>query len=240
MTTHASTPQPSSTHPSSTHPSSTRRVVRSLALTLSAAALATAASVGLGTAPQPAQADPGDTFVAIGSSQLVQSEDLSSIQVPLDTATVRVNHDDDFSSCLGEGNSWTSVLQGSPKPIMAAWTRAGHDDQSLYESIAQAKTTAKAKAYEKTLVNQAIRTCQQPVYDFHYGALQTSRVGSGHATWALTYRGQEKRPSGGVVVIRKGTNVGLVTVNGAFGTAGQTMESVAKVATDRLVLSQPN
>ena len=82
-----------------------------------------------------------------------------------------------------------------------------------------------------------VRDCQgKPKgYDFHYGPITSSRVGSGYATWALSYRGTSTHPDGGVVVFGKGTNVGFIEVDGTFGSADQTMESVAKVAVDRLV-----
>lgn len=222
-----------------TPPRTTRRTVRSLALALSAAAVATATSAALGSAPL-AQADPGDTFVAIGTSQLLQSEDLVSIQVPLDTQTVELNRDNDFSSCLGEGNPWTGVLPGAPMPITSTWTSRSHDDQALNQNIAQAKTAAQAKRYTTILLRDAVRLCREGSsrFDFHYGPTQWSRVGSGTATWALSYTGDERRPDGGVVVFRKGTNFGIIHVNGTFGSAEQTMESVAKEAVDRLVWSQ--
>ncbi len=211
-----------------------RRTVRSRALILAAAAAATAASAGLG--PSVAQADPGDTVLPIGSSQLVQSEDLAAIQVKLDTETVVLNRDDDFSACIGEGNRWTDVLHGSSKPITAAWTSRRHSDQALYESIAQAATPTQAKRYAKTLLDAGIRDCQGKPrkWDFHYGPTDSARVGSGFATWAVSYRGDETRPDGGVVVFRKGTNFGFIEVTGTWGPAGQTMESVAKVAVNRL------
>ncbi len=219
----------------SKQPRSTNRPVRAVALTLAVAATALA-GLTLGRGPDLAQADPGDTFVAIGSSQLVQSEDLAAIQVTLDTGTVTLNRDDPFSSCIGEGARWTEVLRGSPKPVRMAWTSRRHDDQALYETIAQAKTAAQAKRFAATLVSEGIRDCQRKPYkwDFHYGPTTTSRVGSGSATWALSYRGKQARPDGGVVVIRKGTNVGIIHVSGTWGPVDQTMESVAKVAVSRL------
>jgi len=74
----------------------TRRTIRSLAITLAAAATATVAMAGLGLGPSVARADPGDTFLPIGSSQLLQSEDLAAIQITLDTQTVVLNRDEDF------------------------------------------------------------------------------------------------------------------------------------------------
>lgn len=214
----------------------TRRVRRGLATTafalLAAGSMATA-SVWLGAAPS-AQADPGDTVVPIGSSQLVQSEDLQSIQVGLDRATVTVGRDADFSSCLGEGNRWTEVLHGSPKPVSVEWTRRGDDRSSVSESIAQAATPAKAKQYAATLVKKGITACRSPQFDFHYGPTQSSRVGSGSATWALSYTGDERQPDGGVVVIRKGGTFGFLQVDGTWGPADQTLESVAKVAVSGL------
>lgn len=214
----------------------TRRSVRSLAITVTAAATATVAAVGLGLGPTIAQADPGDTFLPIGSSQLVQSEDLAAIQVRLDTETVVLNRDDDFSSCLGEGNSWTEVLPGAQKPITATWTSRRHDDQALYESIGQAKTAAEAKRHAKTLLKLGIRNCQAKTspWDFHYGPTASSGVGSGTATWAVSYRGKSTRPDGGVTVFSKGTTFGFIQVSGTWGPADQTMASVAKVAVDRL------
>ena len=223
------------TDPTRVHTS--RRRARGWAVTLAATATATAVTAGLGLGPSVAQADPGDTFVAIGSSQLVQSEDLAAIQVKLDTQRVVLNRDDDFSACLGEGNPWAEVLKGSPEPVTGVWTSRRHHEQGLYESISQAKTAAQAKRYSKTLLKAAVRNCQgkPKACDFHYGPTDSSRVGSGYATWALTYRGGSSRPDGGVVVFGKGTNVGFVEVDGTFGPADQTMESVAKVAVDRLV-----
>lgn len=214
---------------------STRRLVRSLALTVAAGALACAA-VGLGQGPQLAQADPGDTVVAIGSSRLLQSEDLAAVQVTLDTETVVLNRNDPFSACLGEGSRWTDVLRGTKKPITGAWTSRSAENRALHETIGQAATTAQAKTYANTLVTRGVRGCQgsSSPYDFHYGPTQSSRVGSGYATWAVSYRGTSTTPDGGVAVIRQGTNVGLVQVSGTWGPADQMMESVAKVAVDRL------
>lgn len=223
-----------------THPKPGRRTARSLALTVSAAAAATITSVALGFAPQAAQADPGDTFVPIGTSQLLQSEDLAAIQVPLDTESVTLNRDRDFSPCLGEGNRWTEVLKGAPRPINAHWSRRGHDGQGLTEYIAQAKTATEAEHYSGTLIRKEIRLCQEgsSPFDFHYGPSQRSRVGDGTATWALSYTGDNPDPDGGVVVFRKGTNFGIVYVTGAFGSAEQTLESVAKESVHRLVFSE--
>ncbi|WP_020389778.1 hypothetical protein [Kribbella catacumbae] len=226
--------------PSATPSKTTRRPIRSLvtvaAAVAAAAVVATIASAGPGSAPNLAQADPGDTFVPIGSSQLLQSEDLTAIQVKLDTAKVVLNRDDDFSSCLGEGNPWTSVLKGSNKPFTVSWTSRRNANQGLTESIAQAPTPAEAKAYAKTLVEEAIGLCQgdKSNFDFHYGATESSPVGKGSATWALSYTGDSKRADGGVIVFSKGTNFGILQVSGTWGPADQTMESLAKVAVSRL------
>jgi hypothetical protein len=219
-----------------TRTSRTSRTARSIAITLTAMATAAVAAAPLGLGPSVAQADPGDTFLPIGSSQLVASEDLAAIQVKLDTETVVLNRNDDFSACLGEGNPWTAVLPGSGKPITASWTSRRHDDQGLSESIAQAKTPAKAKHYANILLRDGVRLCQgtSTPFDFHYGPTESSGVGSGYATWALSYRGKQTRPDGGVVVFRKGTNFGIIQVSGTWGPADQMMESVAKVAVDRL------
>jgi hypothetical protein len=228
----------SRTNTGSSTTSASTRLTRLRRASVSACALLAAGSVAAGSfwlsAAPTAQADPGDTYVPIGSSRLVQSEDLEAIQVTLDTEQVVLNRNTDFSSCLGEGNSWTSVLKGSPKPISAYWTKRGNDRQSLSESIAQAKDAAQAKRYATTLVDDAVRACRKPKFDFHYGPLQSSRVGSGYATWALSYSGKSRKADGGVVVVRKGTNVGFVQVNGTWGPADQMMEAVAKVAVDRL------
>lgn len=231
-----------------THPTTTlsktrsrtgRRTARSLGLALTATAAATVTSIGLGLGPSPAQADPGDTNVPIGSSQLVQSEDLTSIQIPLDTHRVVLNRDGDFSPCLGESNPWTAVLPGAPRPVTGTWSRRGRDE-SLHEYITQAPTVADAKRYVRMLRALEISGCQQgrSPFDFHYGPPEASGIGSGYATWALSYTGDDPRPDGGVVVFRKGQNFGVVYMNGTFGSAEQTMESVAKVAVSRLVYSR--
>lgn len=235
MTNSISTARPMTARPMTGRTRTARRVTHSLALTLAAGALASAV-VGLGQGPSLAQADPGDTFVAIGSSQLVQSEDLVAIQVKLDTETVVLNRNEPFSSCIGEGSRWTEVLRGARKPITATWTSRSKKSHALYESIGQAKTPAEAKTYAKTLVKAGIRDCQGGAspYDFHYGPTQSSRVGSGYAIWAVSYRGHSAKPDGGVAIIRKGEDFGIVQVSGTWGSAEQTMESVAKVAVDRL------
>lgn len=214
----------------------TGRRFRSLALPLAAAGAATATVASLGLGPSVAQADPGDTFVATGSSQLVQSEDLTAIQVKLDTETVFLNRNTTFSSCIGEGGRWTDVVSGSGKPLTALWSSEHHKDLGLSEYLSQAKTPAQAKRWVRTLRREGIRDCQagNERFDFHYGRTESSHVGSGFATWALSYRGNETKPDGGVVVFRKGTNVGYIQVSGTFGSAEQTMESVAKVAVSRL------
>ena len=216
--------------------SSRTRAARTLALTVTGVAAATAVSAGLALGPSAAQADPGDTFVPIGSSQLVQSEDLASIQLPFDTERVTLGRDGDFSACLGEDNPWTAVLPGSPKPVTGVWSRRHHENQILSESIAQAETPAAAKRFARTLRDVEIRGCQagHSNFDFHYGPPTSSKVGSGSATWAPFFRAQERRPDGGVIVIRKGTNFGLVFVSGTRGPVDQTLESVAKVAVQRL------
>lgn len=219
---------------STTRRPAVRRTAGALALTLAAAGAATAVTSLLGVAPSPAAADPGDTYVPTGSSQLVQSEDLESILVPLNNAKIVVGRDTDFSSCLGEGNRWTEVLPGSPKPISSVWTRRGHPDEQLTEHLAQAGSEAQAIQWEKTLVRSGIRACRTPTYDFHYGPVHVDPVGAGTGSWAVSYRGDAKRADGGVAVIREGVNVGFLEVSGSWGPSWQTMESVAKVAVHRL------
>jgi hypothetical protein len=212
-----------------------RRAAAALAVTVAAAGATTLTSALIGVGPTTAAADPGDTYVPTGSSRLLQSEDLQAIQSHLDTGKVVLKRDGDFSSCLGEGNSWTQVLPGSPEPVTGTWTRRGHRDDVLDESVAQAGTVAEAERWEKTLVRSGIRACRTPTYDFHYGALRSSGVGAGHATWAVSYRGDQQHPDGGVAVVRSGRSVGFVQVGGSWAApAGQTMESVAKLAVGRL------
>lgn len=219
-----------STNTSTRRAAAPRRMLAGLA---SAAVLA--AGVGLASGSPTAQADPGDTFVPLGTSQLVQSEDLSSIQLPYDTAAVSVARDGDFSSCLGEDNPWTSVLPGSPKPFRLTWTTAkGHG--ALYETLAQAPTERDAKRFAKTLQAKAVRDCQgtRSPWDFHFGPTTTDPVGSATATWALTYKGSSSRATGGIVVLRKGTTVGLVEVTTPSRATNQQLESIAKVTASRL------
>jgi hypothetical protein len=90
-----------STNTTTSRSTTIRRAIASSACALVAAG-SVAAALGVGAAPT-AQADPGDTVVPIGSSRLVQSEDLQAIQVTLDTERVVLNRDDAFSACLGEG-----------------------------------------------------------------------------------------------------------------------------------------
>lgn len=205
-----------------------------LALSLVAAGVTAVGTTLLGVAPPLAEADPGDTYVPTGSSQLVQSEDLAAIVIPLDTERVLLGRDRDFSSCLGEGNRWTEVLPDSPKPVSSAWTRTKHRDETLTEEIAQAPDEATARRWEAILVQDGIAACRTSQLDFHVGRLHRDNVGSGTATWAVSYRGQDQHPDGGVAVVRSGVNVGFVEVNGRWGSVWQTMESVAKVATNRL------
>lgn len=210
----------------------TRRAAISVACALLAAGSAVTASTLLGAAP-PAQADPGDTFVAIGTSRLVESEDLESIQLDLDTETVTLGRDGDYSPCLGEGNPWSAGLPGSPAPIDAVWTHQGDDGEVLGEKIVQAASPGQAKRYARTLVDTELRGCRTPRFDFHYGPRRSTRVGSGHATWALSYPGDARRPDGGVVIIRKGSTVGFLQLSTSEA-SHQALESVAKVAVARL------
>lgn len=223
-----------STSTASPRPRRFRRAAGALALALLAAGAGTVTSGLLGAGPTVASADPGDTFVPTGSSQLFQSEDLDAAVVPLDSGHVVLGRDGDFSSCLGEGTSWTQVLPGSPKPVSILWTRRGHRDQTLAESLAQAPTEAQAKKWAATLVASGVQACRKPTTDFHYGPVHTDPVGSGVASWAVSYRGKQTHASGGVAVVRQGTSVGFVQVSGSWGPSGQTMESVAKLATQRL------
>lgn len=225
---------PVTSHVDLLHRTRLRRTASALGATLLAGVVATALSVGVGSTPLEASADPGDTFVPIGTSRLLQSEDLEAIQVPLNRQRVSLRVDGDFSSCLGEGNSWTEVLPGSARPITGSWTRSGHAGEQIDERIAQASTVDAAARWERTLVADGIRACRTPTYDFHYGPVQKSRVGSAYATWALSYRGSSTKADGGVVVVREGTNVGYLEVHGTWGPADQTLESVAKVAADRI------
>ncbi|WP_344234826.1 hypothetical protein [Kribbella hippodromi] len=173
---------------------------------------------------------------AIGSSQLLQSEDLAAVSPKLDTAKIGLNRDEDFSACLGEGNPWTGVLHGARKPINVAWTSRNDKEQLLTESIAQAKSAAQASGYAKTLVNAGIRGCQAGTsqWDFHYGPTHTVKVGTGVATWAVSYRGRETRPSGGIVVFSKGTNYGIAEASGTPGSVDKAIASLAKSAVNRL------
>lgn len=185
----------------------------------------------------PDRADPGDTAEPLGSSRLVQSEDLAAIQVKLDKLTVVLDQDEDFSSCLGEGNRWTEVLSGSPKPVTAVWQSQRNEGQALSQTIARAKTPAQAKRFAKTLVQDGIKDCQQgkdQKWDFYYGKTDSSGIGSGFATWAVSYTGDNKLPDGGIAVFHKGTTFGIIQVSGTWGPADQMMESVAKVAVSRL------
>ncbi len=62
------------------HPRPSRPAAR-LGLSVASAASPPPPSPAWASVRPTAQADPGDTFVAIGSSQLVTSEDLAAIQV---------------------------------------------------------------------------------------------------------------------------------------------------------------
>ena len=98
------------------------------------------------------------------------------------------------------------------------------------------KDSREGEALHQDASHAGIRNCQgtKSKRDFHYGPTETSGVGSGTATWALSYRGDETSPDGGVVVFRKGSNFGFIQVSGTWGPADQTMESVAKEAVSRL------
>jgi len=221
--------------PSSSRSPRAPRRVRSLALLLGATATAGAASLALGLAAPTAQADPGDTFVPLGTSRLLQSEDLDAIRVPLHTGTFTTGADSYFSACVGEG-LWSDVLPGTGLPVGATWKNRRAADGALYESVGQETTPARATKRAATLVRVGIRNCQgsSAPFDFHFGKTTSFRVGSGYATVAPSYRGTATRPDGGVVVVRKGASFGLIDVSGTWGPVDQTLESVAKEAVNRL------
>ena len=221
---------------STTTPTRTpRRRLRSLALLLGATASAGAASLALGIAAPTAQADPGDTVVPLGTSRLLQSDDLDAIQVPLHTGTFTSGQDRYFSACVGE-DLWSDALPGTGLPVAATWQNRRAADGAIYETVGQETTTARAAKRAATLVRIGIRNCQgsSAPFDFHFGKTTSFRVGSGYATVAPSYRGTAKRPDGGVVVVRKGLSFGLVDVSGTWGPVDQTLESVAKQAVNRL------
>ena len=222
----------------STRSNVTARRARSLVLSLTGVAAATAATAGLALGPSTAQADPGDTFVPIGSSQLLQSEDLASDSaLRVDKETVRLGIDPDFSSCAGEGSSMSDIVKSRVQPVSATWTSRRVRNQTVYESIAQAATPAQAKRLARRLLTATVRDCQRPKYDFHYGPTSESGVGSGFTTWAVSYRGNASRPDGGVAVFSKGTNFGFLEVSlpsESTAEVRQSVEGLAKEAVHRL------
>lgn len=225
------------THPIPTHtavtPTSGARLLRSLALTVSAAGAATALTLSLAGSIPSATADPGDTYVPTGSSRLVQSEDLEAIELPYDSARVSLGRDQSFPSCRGRSTSWTDLLPGSPTPVAATWSQRGHNGK-LRELIAQADDEAQARRWEAALVRSALTDCGGSKSSPQHGPVHVDSVGSGRATWAVLRSGSPARAKGGVVVIRQGTSVGLVLAYGDWRSPTQTVESVAKVSVDRL------
>ncbi|MDX2973042.1 hypothetical protein [Kribbella solani] len=173
---------------------------------------------------------------AIGTSQLLQSGDLAAVSPKLDTANIALNWDEDFSSCLGEGNSWTETLRGARKAINVQWSSRKDPNLGLSESIGQAKTAAQAKGYAKTLIDKGIRGCQAGTsqWDFHYGKTHTVKVGTGVATWAASYTGSSTRADGGIVVVVNGTNFGIIQTNATAGSVDKAIASLAKSAVKRL------
>lgn len=217
-----------------TRPRSLGRRLRPLALVTAAAGVAATLIVSLTATPPTAGADPGDTYVPIGTSQLVQSEDLASIELPYNSQKIVLGKDSGFSNCLSGTTTWTQLLPGSAAPITATWRQRGHHGE-MVELIAQARTETQAKQWEAKLITSAVRACTGSDKGWHYGSVHHDRVGNGEASWALLYTGTRRHADGGVVVIRKGTDVGFVDAEGDWAHPGQTMESVAKVAVDRLV-----
>jgi hypothetical protein len=225
------------THPNHDHtagtPTSGTRGLRSLALTVSAAAAATALTVSLAGSIPSATADPGDTYVPTGSSRLVQSEDLQAIELPYDSAQVTLGRNQSFPSCRGKSTSWTSLLPGSATPVAGTWSQRGHSGK-LRELIAQADDEAEARQWESTLVRSVLTACGGTKTSPQHGPVHHDSVGSGRATWAVLRTGTPAHAEGGVVVIRQGTSVGLVMAYGDWRSPTQTVESVAKISVDRL------
>ena len=201
-----------------------RRVLRALALTAAAAATATCLGAAADAAP------PQPPF---GSSSLLQSEDFNDVAVKLDVETVSLYGGQGLDACSGETRMYD--ITHSDVETGATWTSLRNPDQLLTETTARAGSTADARMFAKTLTNQ-LRTCQhEPKGHWYYGKARSLTVGTGSATWFMTYDGDGSTyPTGGVAVVRDGNTFGVLELTAPSGSPVKTVKALTAAAVQRL------
>jgi hypothetical protein len=109
---------------------------------------------------------------------------------------VVLNRDDDFSSCLGEGNRWTGVLRGSPRPVAAVWKSRR---RRTTRSSSRSPGPRRRRRPSTTRRFWSTRHPGLPAEQLAVGLLlRLDEVVGGRfrtTTWALSFKGREPPPT---------------------------------------------
>jgi hypothetical protein len=191
-----------------------------------AAALVTTAAPAVpaaAAAPAPAAAAP-----ALGSKNLVQSNDFVPQGLVGVSATVDLTGGQGLSACSGEETMRVLTNGGAAAYASATWI-LDPISSTLVESLAQGSTDKAATSYEK-LLNDQVRSCQDEVAGhWYYGPAHAFTVTGGEGHWYTSYNG-DGAVSGGVAVIRSGNRVGIIEVAGEPGSDPAYIRGLAGIA----------
>lgn len=179
-----------------------------------------------------ANAAPEPALYAFGSDSLLASQDFHDVGVRLDEQRVQLFGGQALSACSGEKTLY-SVAGREVAEVGARWTSLRNADQLLTETVGRTATRAQATTLARRLTAEVKRCQDEPAGHWHYGRTRTLKVGSGSATWMLTYGG-DGIVSGGVAVIRDGNTVGILELTSPSGPAKKTVQQVVTAATERL------
>jgi hypothetical protein len=192
-----------------------------------------AAGVATDTAHQsPAAHAATSTEPALGSGNLMQSEDFFQQGLSPVGATVGLTGKQALSACSGEETMRTLTKGKGVAYAEVAWA-FDTKDVSLTESLTAGSSGTSAASYERQL-NKLVRGCQdEPAGHWYYGTGHAITVKAGEGSWYPAYNGDGK-VAGGVAVIRSGNRVGIVELTGQPSDDAGYVAGVAAGAINRL------
>lgn len=198
--------------------------------TAGAAASACAALIAIVIGTHPAAATSAEP--ALGSGNLMQSEDFFQQGLSPVGATVDLTGKQALSACSGEETMRTLTKGKGVAYADVAWS---FDTKGtlLTESVTAGSTGTSAASYEKQL-DKLVRGCQdEPAGHWYYGTAHAINVKTGEGSWYPAYNG-DGNVAGGVAVIRSGRRVGIVELTGQPSDDAGYMSGIAAAAVNRL------
>jgi hypothetical protein len=192
-----------------------------------------AAGVATDTAHQsPAAHAATSTEPALGSGNLMQSEDFFQQGLSPVGATVGLTGKQALSACSGE-ETMRALTKGKAAAYADVTWTFDTKDVLLRESVADGATDTSAASYEKQL-NKLVSGCQdEPAGHWYYGKGHAITVKAGEGTWYPAFSGDGKA-AGGVAVIRSGHRFGIVELSGQPSDDPGYMEGITAGAVNRL------